>query len=487
MMRMMSTIKMTMIAAAALLASACSMVPRLEQPALAVPDQWGAAAQSGAQNPASSEQLAWAAYFGDQRLQSLIRAALDNNRDLRVAVLNIEQTRAQYQIQRADRFPTVNAAINATRQPSATPPNDIGTVATGGLSLASFEIDLFGRIAALTQAAGAQLLATQEARKAVQISLVSAVASSYYTVWADQWQLALAEQTLNTRDASIKLLKLKYDNGVLNELDWRSAQSLVEAARIARSQAQRQRQLDINALSLLIGQSIDPAWLPPVPVTTATRSIDDLDAIPQITQASSLWPSLSVLPVGLPSEVLLKRPDIVQAEQLLIAANANIGAARAARFPRISLTASAGVASDSLSGLFNDGRSAWSFGGGLLAPIFDAGRTAANVTVTEVRRDVALAQYDKAIQTAFREVSDALVSRSTYGDQVVAQQSQVDAEAARLMLSGLRYRTGVSSQLDLLDSQRSLFAAQQALINTELARQQAHIAVFKTLGGGLNP
>ena len=482
----MDRLKLSLVMAAALMGG-CSMMPKLDKPALAVPDQWGGA---GTTVPgvaaASPESLAWSGYFADPKLQSLIQAALANNRDLRVAVLNIEQTRAQYQFQRADQFPTINAGLNAARQPASTPPNAVGTVATGGLSLASFEIDLFGRVRALTEAAAAQLLATQEARKAAQISLVSAVAASYYTVWADQWQSALAEQTLTTREASFKLLQLKYDNGVLNQLDWRSAQSQVEAARIARAQARRQLQVDLNALALLVGQAIDPAWLPPQPAVTA-HAVDDADAIPQISQASGLWPVLSELPVGLPSDVLLKRPDIVQAEQLLVAANANIGAARAARFPRISLTASAGVASDSLSGLFSDGRVAWSLGAGLLAPIFDAGRTQANVTVSEVRRDVALAQYDKAIQTAFREVSDALVARSTYGEQVAAQEAQADAEAVRLKLSGMRYRTGVASQLELLDAQRSLFAAQQALINTELARQQAHISVFRALGGGINP
>jgi multidrug efflux system outer membrane protein len=295
----------------------------------------------------------------------------------------------------------------------------------------------------------------------------------------------LTEQTLRLREASLGLLKLKYDNGVLNELDWRSAQSLVEAARVSRAQWQRQWQLDLKALSLLVGQGVGSEQWPPMPVVPQ-RPVDDVEAIVALgSDASALWPRLSELPVGLPSEVLLKRPDITQAEQQLISANANIGAARAARFPRISLTGSGGVASDSLSGLFSDGRSAWSVGGSLLAPILDAGRTQAGVTVAEVRRDIAMAQYDKALQVAFREVADALVTRSTYADQVRAQQAQASAEADRLRLSALRYKSGVASQLDLLDAQRSLFAAQQAWISTEQARQQAHIAVFKALGGGL--
>ncbi len=466
---------------ALLAASGCSMTPKLEHLGLAVPAyQWGTAERSVASG-LQPDRLAWSGYFQDARLQSLIADALKNNRDLRVAVLNIEQTRAAYQIQRADQFPTLNAAVSATRQPSTAPPNAVGTVATGGLTLSAFELDLFGRVSALTDAAAANLLATQEARKAVQISLVGSVAAGYYSLWADQWQHVLAEQTLATREASFKLLQLKFDNGVLNELDLRSGQSLVEAARIARAQYQRQVQQDINALTLLVGAPIEAQQLPPKP------SLPSSDAqFAQLTQSAQLWPALSELPAGLPSEMLLKRPDIAQAEQVLIAANANIGAARAARFPRISLTASLGVASDSLSGLFTDGRSAWAAGGSLLAPIFDSGRTSANIKVSELKRDAAVAQYDKAIQTAFREVSDALVARSTYGDQVKAQQAQVDAEAVRLKLSNLRYASGVANQLDLLDAQRSLFTAQQALINTELARQQAHISVFKALGGGLD-
>ncbi len=484
---MTAPLRVSALVLAALLASGCSMVPVRPTADAGLPAQWSAPADSVASAPsASSTSLAWAQHFPDARLQGLIGAALANNRDLRVAVLNIEQFRAIFRVQRADQLPTVNASVGGTRQPASSPPYALGTTATAGLTVSAFELDLFGRVAALSEAAAAQLLATEEARNAVQVSLVASVASTYYQWWADQWQLALAEQTLATREASLKLLRLKYDHGVLNELEWRSAQSVVEAARIARAQASRQVQLDANAMALLLGRSVDATWKPPVP-SLRLASDGEAEAAAPMVDAAGLWPALAPLPVGVPSEVLLKRPDIAQAEQLMLAANANIGAARAARFPRISLTASGGVASNSLEGLFNDGRTAWSFTGNLLAPIFDMGRSQANVEVAQARRDAALAQYDKAIQTAFREVSDALVSRSTYGEQVLAQQAQVDAEAARFRLSALRYRTGVSSQLDLLDAQRSLFAAQQALISTELARQQAHIALFKALGGGLQP
>jgi outer membrane protein TolC len=489
--------------AAVLTLAGCSLTPTYQRPELPVPAALplaGAASQALGAQPAPADVAAvpWREYFPDARLQSLICEALANNRDLRVAILTIDAQRAAYQIQAADRVPGVNASISGTRQPSTTPPYALGTQVTGGLVIPSFELDLFGRVRSLTEAASAQVLASQEARRAAHISLVAAVANAYYTVWADRWQLALAEQTLQTRQDSLKLSQLKYDNGVLNELDLRSSQSQVEAARVARAQAQRQLAQDQQSLAVLVGKPVPAEWLPPAPQslsqaaaapapaasgarpdTRPTRS----KAAEQFVEAS-LWPGLSELPVGLSSEVLLQRPDVAQAEQALIGANANIGAARAARFPRISLTASAGAVSNSLSDLFTDGRFAWSFGGSLLAPIFDAGRTAAGVDAAVARRDIAIAQYDKAIQSAFKEVADALVARQTYAEQAEAQLAQAQAEAARLSLSTLRYDTGVASQLDLLDAQRALFTAQQAHIQAQLARQQAHISVYKALGGG---
>ncbi len=489
-----------LVASAVLLMSGCSMVPVYERPAMAVPAQLpqdaasgAGAAAGGATSTATAAQAArtvvdlpWASYFPDTRLQGLIRLALDNNRDLRVAALNIDQLRAAYQIQNADRFPTLNGSISGTRQPSTASPYPLTTSVTGGVTVSAFELDLFGRVKALSEAASAQVVASEEARKTVHISLVASVANAYYALWADRWQLALTEQTLTTRQDSLKLQQLKFDSGVLNELDLRSAQSLVEAARVTRAQAQRQWAQDINALSLLLGSPAPADLLPPVPDASsmqAAATSKDSQAAAQTVQAT-LWPDLSELPVGLSSDVLLQRPDIAQAEQQLIGANANIGAARAARFPRISLTASAGVVSDSLSGLFDDGRNAWSFSPSVTLPIFDAGRAAAGVDAAKVKRDIAVAQYDKAIQTAFKEVADALVARRTYADQAQAQLAQAQAEAARLRLSTLRYDTGVASQLDLLYAQRALFSAQQALIAAQLARQQAHISVYKALGGG---
>ncbi len=484
--------------AAVLMLAGCSLAPTYQRPELPVPAALpqakvaSGAAAAQAEAPATDvAAVPWREYFPDPRLQSLICEALANNRDLRVAILTIDAQRAAYQIQAADRVPNVNASISGTRQPATTPPYALGTQVTGGLVIPSFELDLFGRVRSLTEAASAQVLASEEARRATHISLVAAVANAYYTVWADRWQLALAEQTLQTRQDSLKLSQLKYDNGVLNELELRSSQSQVEAARVARAQAQRQLAQDLQSLAVLVGKPVPAEWLPPSPQTLIKAPMSmGADGRPGRSKApeqfveASLWPGLSELPVGLSSDVLLQRPDVAQAEQALIGANANIGAARAARFPRISLTASAGAVSNSLSDLFTDGRFAWSFGGSLLAPIFDAGRTAAGVDAAVARRDIAIAQYDKAIQSAFKEVADALVARQTYAEQAEAQLAQAQAEAARLSLSTLRYDTGVASQLDLLDAQRALFAAQQAHIQAQLARQQAHISVYKALGGG---
>jgi multidrug efflux system outer membrane protein len=499
-----SLLRPAIAVAAVLSLAACAMTPLYERPALAVPAQLPAVASGAASGVAPNvstsvaadadaakalavavAELPWASYFPDARLQSLIRQALANNRDLRVAVLNIEQLRAAYQIQGADRFPTLNGSVSGTRQPSSASPYPLTTTVTGGLTVSAYELDLFGRVKALTEAAGAQVMASEQARKAAHISLVASVANAYYALWADRWQLALAEQTLKTRQDSFKLLQLKFDNGVLNELDWRSGQSLVEAARVTRAQAQRQWAQDLSALNLLLGSPVAPDQLPPEPGgdLLASATSQDSAAAAQSVLAT-LWPGLSELPVGVSSDVLLQRPDIAQAEQVLIGANANIGAARAARFPRIALTGSVGVVSDSLDGLFNNGRNAWSFAPSVTLPIFDAGRGAAGVDAALVKRDIAVAQYDKAIQSAFKEVADALTARRTYADQADAQLAQTQAEAARLRLSTLRYDAGVASQLDLLDAQRALFASQQALIAAQLARQQAHISVYKTLGGG---
>jgi len=397
----------------------------------------------------------------------LIEVSLANNRDLRIAVLSIEQTRAQFQISRANQFPTIGAAASGLRQPS-TNGNGISSAYTAGLAMTSYEIDFFGRVASLKDAALSLYLASEEGRKTTQISLIAAVANVYLSLLADQESLAITQQTLDSREASLKLSQLRFDNGVSSELDLRQSQSLVEAARISLAQLQRQRALGENALSLLLGQ----------PMTA------DLAVVLPTGQGLADRPLMVDVPAGLPSDLLALRPDIRQAEQQLLAANANIGAARAAFFPRISLTASAGSASSNLSGLFDSGTYGWTLAPQLFLPLFDAGRNQAGLEVSKATRDIAVAQYEKAIQTAFREVADALAGRATLGLQLKAQQAQSAAEEARFKLSDLRYQNGIANQLELLDAQRALFAAQQAVVQTRLLQLQNQVTLYKTLGGG---
>jgi outer membrane protein, multidrug efflux system len=440
------------------LGACVSMAPHYERPAAPVAAAFADAGNGGE----AAAQISWQRYFSDQRLHQLIELALHNNRDLRVAVLNIEQARAQFQIRRADLLPTVNLGATGNRVPSTN--NSINSTYTAGLMVSAYELDLFGRVRSLSDAALAQYMATQEARNGAQMSLVAAVANAYLGLLADDELLALTQQTLAGRDESLKLVKLKFDQGVVSNIDLQQALSLVETARVALAQQQRQRALDANLLVLLVGEPL-PATLAPAGALATTVLAD--------------------LPAGLPSDLLTARPDIRQAEQQLIAANANIGAARAAFFPRIALTATAGSASSALSGLFKSGSYGWTFAPQAILPIFDYGRNSANLGSAKAGRDIALAQYEKAVQTAFREVSDALAGQATFGEQLRAQRAVAAAEAERFKLSDLRYRNGASSYLDLLDAQRSLFGAQQAAVQANLARLQNQVTLYKVLGGGL--
>ena len=456
------------VAAATCLLAACNtMAPRYERPAAPVAAAFPGAAASavapGTGIPAAAAPNTgvapaaqpWQAYFQDARLNQLIAAALANNRDLRVSVLNIEVARAQLGLTRADEFPTLDVQGTHTRE------TGIQTVDTVGLAVAGYEVDLWGRVRSLTDAALAQLSATEEARKAAQISLVASVANAYYAMAGDQALLDVAEQTLSTRTDTLKLFQLRYDNGVASSIDLQLNKSLVETARVAFVSAKRQRALDEDALVLLIGGPL-PAQLPAAPAWDAM-------ALPDV-------------PTELSSSVLLQRPDVRQAEQQLIAANADIGAARAAFFPTITLTGSYGTASPKLNGLFD--HAAWTFIPQVTLPIFDAGRNRNNLRASEAQRDIATAQYEKAVQSAFRDVADALAGRATLVDQLAAQQAETDAEAERFKLSNMLFTNGVQSSLDLLDAQRSLFASQQLLVQAKLALLQNRIAVYRALGGG---
>lgn len=468
-----------LVLSAAALAAGCSMAPKYERPAAPIATDWpglrlarslavAPVTPSAAVQTTAAADIEWQSFFSDPKLRQLIEVALRNNRDLRIAVLNIEQARAQFRIQRADQFPTVGLAATGTRQPNANGNGSISSVYTAGLAMTSYEIDFFGRVASLKDAALAQYLATEEGRKTTQISLIAAVATTWLSLLADEELLTITQQTLATREESFKLSQLRFDNGATSELDLRQAESLTEAARVSLAQLQRQRALDENLLTLLLGQPLTGELATALPAG----------------QALADAPLMVDVPAGLPSDLLTKRPDIRQAEQQLLAANANIGAARAAFFPNITLTASAGSVSNHLSGLFESGTYGWTLAPQLFLPLFDAGRNRAGLDSANAGRDIAVAQYEKAIQTAFREVADALAGRATLGEQLRAQQAQANAEATRFKLSDLRYQNGIASQLDLLDAQRSLFSARQAVVQTRLLQLQNQVTLYKTLGGG---
>ncbi len=458
--------RLTPLVLALVLTGCVNLAPKYERPqapvAGAFPTVEGTVNSGNAVANEAPAAIAWQRFFTDPRLQQLINVALANNRDLRVSILNIEAARAQYQIQRSNQFPAINAGITGQRQTTGKD-QPISSVYQAGLSVSAFELDFFSRVKNLSDAALAQFLATEEARKTAQISLIAQVANTYLTFLADEELLALTQQTLKTREESLRLTNLRFENGVSSKLDLQQAVSLVEQARTTLAQAQRQRAQDLNLLTLLIGQPI-PDNLP-AGATLATTNLPDL-------------------PAGMPSDLLATRPDIRSAEQQLIAANANIGAARANYFPRITLTGSAGTASSELSGLFKSGTFGWTFAPQAILPLFDFGRTRAGVESARAQRDIAVAQYERSIQTAFREVADALAGQATYSEQLRAQQAVATAETDRFNLSDLRYRNGTASYLDLLDAQRSLFTAQQQAIQANLLRLQNQVTLYRVLGGG---
>jgi multidrug efflux system outer membrane protein len=460
-----------LLAALALLPGCLNLAPDYTRPAAPVPEAWpsGPAYTS---SPAVQDEPAsprgWRRFFAQDKLVKLLELSLAQNRDLRVAFLNIEKARAQYQIQRADLLPTINAAGNGNLQRL---PADLSS--TGGdmisrqysltLGFTAYELDLFGRVRNLKEQALEQFLASEEAARAARISLVAEVGNAYLTLAADQDRLRLAQETLASQRASYDLTKRSFEMGVSSALDLRQAQISVETARGDLARFTSQVAQDANALNLLAGDAVPPELLP--------RGMEDA-----VT-------ALRDLPVGLPSLVLVQRPDILQAEHRLKAANANIGAARARFFPSISLTVGGGTASSQLEQLFKSGSGYWNFVPTVTLPIFDSGRNLANLEVAQAERDIALAQYDKAIQGAFREVADALAQRTTLGEQLAAQQALAEASGDSYRLSEARFRRGVDSYLAVLDSQRSTYGAQQGLISARLSRLTNLITLYKALGG----
>ncbi len=467
----------------------CSFVPVYERPAAPVASSWPDGADTRIEAGIAAADLPWQQFVQDAQLRELIQHALDNNRDLRVAVQNIEQARAQYQIRRADQFPTLAGSASGTRSApnpmAAVGGPSVASTYTVGIGVAGWELDFFGRVAALKDAALAQYLATEEARKAAQISLIAAVSSTWLQLQTDTELLALAERTLATREQSLELTRLRFEHGAASALDMRLAESLTANAQATRAQQQRLRAQDVNLLTLLVGQPIPPRLIPPLPATAAAEPPRAPSQPAALAAPAATLPAFTEVPAGLPSDLLLRRPDIRAAEQQLIGANASIGAARANFFPRITLTGSLGRVSSDLDGLLGSGGSkAWSFGPSITLPIFDMGRNQANLEAAQAAREIAVAQYEKAIQSAFREVADALAGRSTLADQLAALQAQAAAERDRFRLADLRYRNGIASYLDLLDAQRSLFAVEQALVQVRLAQRANEVQLYKALGGG---
>jgi multidrug efflux system outer membrane protein len=455
-------------AVAGVAAQGCSLAPRYRTPDAPVAGEWQQAATAPPPAPPAAD-LGWRDVFGDEQLQALVALALRNNRDLRVAALNVELTRAQYRIQRADQLPSVAASASGTRQrvPADLSPTGEALTSTSysvGAAVTAFELDLFGRARSLSAAALEQFFATEEARRSAHLSLVGAVAVQVLTLRALDDQIALARATLETVEASYDLTRKSYDAGRASELDLRTGEAQVQTARFNLSVATLERARAENALVLLVGAPL-PADLPPPRPLEAQRVVAEL-------------------PAGLPSEVLRRRPDVLAAEHALRAANANVGAARAAFFPSISLTAFGGTASTELSGLFGAGSGTWSFTPRITLPLFAGGALRANLDATEVRKSIEVARYEGAIQTAFREVADALVARAALDEQLQAQQARVEAEQRRYHLSDLRYRKGIDSYLVVLTAQRDLYAAQQLLIQSRLARLSNLADLYRALGGG---
>jgi outer membrane protein, multidrug efflux system len=442
----------------AVLAGCVNLAPDYQRPVAPVPANLPAAgAAADVALPGVNELLR------DDRLRRLMAQALANNRDLRVALLNVERARAQLRLTDADRWPTVAAAFSASRAPDTSSGEQASTL-QAGLQVASYELDLFGRVRDLSQAAAANLLGTEAAGRAARLSLVTQVAAAWFTLAADQEQLALARHTLGSREQTLKLTELRVNVGAASDVELHGTRGLLAQARASVAALERQTAQDANALALLVGQPLAAADLP----TPGAPLEGEL---------------LAAVPAGASSDQLLRRPDVIQAEQALIGANANIGAARAAMFPRITLSGSAGVVSDTLSGLVNSGTFAWTLAGTAAVAIFDAGRNQANVKGAEVGRDIAVAQYEKAIQSAFRETADALVAQATWRDQVQAQRQLQTGERERLRLTRLRYENGAANLIELLDSERSLSAAEQALVLVRLGELLNRLALYKALGG----
>jgi len=442
-----------------------SMAPPYTTPALPVSSAY---ATDGAQDGASAADIAWRDYFTDPQLQTLIDLALANNRDLRIAVLHVDEARAAYGIQRAERFPTLGT--QASKDRSLTP-GDLNMTGKPlfasqyqvGLGLSGWEIDFWGRVRSLQDAALESYLATDSARRAATVALVAQVANSYFALREVDERIVLAQQTIASRTESLRIFTRRVEVGSTSRLNLRQVQTLLTQAQALGIQLEQERAAQTHALTLLLGS--------PISLPMGRGPMDEQQALRELRP-------------GLPSDLLTQRPDIVAAEHQLKAANANIGAARAAFFPRIALTSSLGTASAELDGLFATGSLAWIFSPSISLPIFDGGRRHNNLSLAETRRDLAVANYEKTVQIAFRDVSDALSARHWLSRQVAIARTALATQSERARLSQLRYDSGASAYLDVLDAQRDLLAAEQQLVQTRRALLSSRVGLYAALGGG---
>ncbi|WP_438301874.1 efflux transporter outer membrane subunit [Pseudomonas sp. NMS19W] len=453
----------------AMLLGGCSLAPTYERPAAPVAEHWTV---ETTKQGSPINQLAWQTFIVDPELRRLVVIALDNNRSLRQTLLDIEQARAQYRIQRADRVPGLNAGASGNRQrlPADLASNGRAGVASSyqvGVSLPEYELDLFGRVKSLTDSALQEYLATEEAARAAQIALIAEVSQAYLIHDGAQRRLDLTQQTLISREYSFALISQRRSNGTATALDYQEALGLVEQSRAEQESNLRQKQQAFNALVLLLGTK-DAAKSIPERLSTEPMLVQDI--APDTT-----------------STLIERRPDILAAEHRLQARNADIGAARAAFFPRISLTGSFGTSSAQMSGLFDGGSRSWSFVPNLSLPLFDAGRNSAGLSLAEARKDSAVAAYEGTIQTAFREVADALAATDTLRREEAARRALANTSSETLKLAKARYEGGIDSHLRYLDAQRTSFVNETASIEVSTQRQIALVDLFRSLGGGWSP
>lgn len=448
----------------------CTLMPDYKRPDLPVTNAWPTGEAYPKAGQGNYVELGWQQFFSDKELQSLIVTALANNRDMRVAALNVAAYEAQYRIQKSELYPELDAAGSGSRQHlprDLTGTNKSGVKSSWGVTLGvtSYEVDFFGRIRSLNEAALQQYLATQEAQRNTQISLVASIANAWLTLQADRALLKLTEETLKNYESNYDLIQRSNEVGVASSLDLAQARTAVEGAKVSQATYKRQVAQDLNLLALLLGTDL------PASVKNVKDNNFDLQYVKEI-------------PAGLPSDLMQNRPDIISAEHQLMAANANIGAARAAFFPSISLTSNIGTMSTNFSNLFSNGQGSWLFQPSINLPIFTGGRLKGSLDYAKIQKDINVANYEKTIQTAFREVADGLADRETFKEQVVAQSNFVAANQTYFDLADQRYQAGIDNYITLLDAQRQLFSSQQDLINVRLAQLTSEVNLYKALGGG---